>query len=149
MNHDLESENEEGEIVGDLNEELKYEFDLEPGEEFKVLAGFPNYVVSNHGRFYDLELSKFVNTDKWVGEKGVKDEVSPANPKVQLNSFTSFLDTIPNEEIDVKELTRFYNDFFNKSISTISFGKLKEVKNHFTKREVKRCGKFIKLYRKV
>jgi len=72
----------------------------------------------------------------------VKDEV-------QLYSFTSFLDTIPNEEIDVKELTRLYNDFFNKSISTISFGKLKDVKNHFTKREVKRCGKFIKLYQKV
>jgi len=72
----------------------------------------------------------------------VKDEV-------QLCSFTSFLDTIPNEEIDVKELTKLYNDFFNKSISTISFGKLKDVKNHFTKREVKRCGKFIKLYQKV
>lgn len=69
--------------------------------------------------------------------------------EVKLCSFTSFLDTIPNEEIDVKELTRLYNDFFNKSISTISFGKLKDVKNHFTKREVKRCGKFIKLYQKV
>ena len=38
MNQDLEIENEsetaleEEEIVGDLNEELKYEFDLEPDE---------------------------------------------------------------------------------------------------------------------
>ena len=184
MNQDLESETEgksaleeeEEEIVGDLNDELKYEFDFEPGEEFKVVAGFPNYVISNHGRLYDLELSKFVNvklryeampgllqqldTAKWQSEPennevkvAVKDEVSPANPKVELCSFSvnfrSFLDTIPNEEIDVKELTRLYNDFFNKSISTISFGKLKEVKNHFTKREVKRCGKFVKLYQKV
>ena len=162
MNQDLESETEgkpaleeEEEIVGDLNDELKYEFDFEPGEEFKVVAGFPNYVISNHGRLYDLELSKFidVNAVSHRVKVAVKDEVSPENPKVgtlaQLCSFSSFLDTIPNEEIDVKELTRLYNDFFNKSISTISFGKLKDVKNHFTKREVKRCGKFIKLYQKV
>ena len=150
MNQDLESETEgkpaleEEEIFGDLNDELKYEFDFEPGEEFKVVGSAPNYVVSNHGRLYDLELSKFidVNAVSHRVKVAIKDEV-------EVCSFTSFLDTIPNEEIDVKELTRLYNDFFNKSISTISFGKLKDVKNHFTKREVKRCGKFIKLYQKV
>jgi len=74
--------------------------------------------------------------------------LAPTVKSLEL-SFDSFLSTIPDEELDVKELTNMYNDYFGKSITAAGFSRLKVIGGHFTKRSAVVKGKRITYYRKA
>ena len=53
----------------------------------------------------------------------------------------SFLNQLPEEKIEINVLVGMYNNYFNKSISNIGFGKLKEIKSNFTVEKKNERGK--------
>mgnify|MGYP000854856306 FL=1 len=62
--------------------------------------------------------------------------ISNSNP-----TMNSFLNQLPEEKIEINVLVGMYNNYFNKSISNIGFGKLKEIKSNFTVEKKNERGK--------
>ncbi len=86
-----------------------------------------------------------------VNEENPKKEEKEEKPKAKIeivHDLNSFIDTLPNEEMEVNDLTQRYNSYFGKSISSRGFGMLKEIKDNFTKNSIIRGGKKITLYKK-
>lgn len=68
-----------------------------------------------------------------VGDVEVKDEVKvEVEPKSKEKTFDDFLKTLTNDPIENSVLLELYNEYFNKKMSLIGFGKLKDVKDNFT-----------------
>ena len=59
----------------------------------------------------------------------------------------SFIQTIPSGWIEVNKLTQMYNEYFGKEISTIGFGKLKDIHTYFEVNKNVEQGKKITYYR--
>ena len=62
-------------------------------------------------------------------------KVNPEKKKAISMNLENFIESLPNDYIELKELTEMYNKFFGVNISTLSLGKLKGFKENF---EIKR-----------
>ncbi len=62
-------------------------------------------------------------------------KVNPENKKAISMNLENFIESLPDDYIELKELTEMYNKFFGVNISTLSLGKLKGFKENF---EIKR-----------
>lgn len=62
-------------------------------------------------------------------------KVNPENKKSISMNLENFIESLPDDYIELKELTEMYNKFFGVNISTLSLGKLKGFKENF---EIKR-----------
>ena len=60
----------------------------------------------------------------------------------------SFIQTLPDEEMDIKVIVDMYNNYFGTSYSSVGFAKIKGINEYFTKRQTKRNGKWVTFYRK-
>jgi hypothetical protein len=82
-------------------------------------------------------------TNEVLNEK-VDEEIVDDVVNVLENSnptMNSFLNQLPEEKIEISVLVGMYNNYFNKSISNIGFGKLKEIKSNFTVEKKNERGK--------
>ena len=83
-----------------------------------------------------------------INNKPLVAEVIEVKTQDKNKDFNSFLDLIPNESVEVNELTEMYNNYFGVNINTRSFGMLKLVKDSFTKDSKIISGKRITIYSK-
>lgn len=118
-----------------------------------LIEGLPDALNQNFSEYIEGFMSK-LNTKVKVGinnEEQVKKEVVVIEEEVKSIELTidSFMKTVPDTEMDLKELVCMYNHYFGMNISTVGFSKLKNVKNLFTKRSVVKSGKKITYYTKA
>ena len=83
-----------------------------------------------------------------INNKPLVAEVIEVKSQDKNKDFNSFLDLIPNEPIEVNELTEMYNNYFGVNISSRGFGMLKLVKDSFTKESKIIKGKRVTTYQK-
>ena len=83
-----------------------------------------------------------------INNKPLVAEVIEVKTQDKNKDFNSFLDLIPNESVEVNELTEMYNNYFGVNISSRGFGMLKLVKDSFTKESKIIKGKRVTTYKK-
>ena len=83
-----------------------------------------------------------------INNKPLIAEVIEVKNQDKNKDFNSFLDLIPNESVEVNELTEMYNNYFGVNISSRGLGMLKLVKDSFTKESKISKGKRVTTYQK-
>ena len=84
-----------------------------------------------------------------INDKSLVAEVIEKPEEVKEVSIDSFIETLPNDEIEINELVEMYNNYFGTTKTTKGFGMLKDIKARFAKKSVIRSGKRITLYQKL
>ena len=120
--------------VEDRMEDLSYIWRNQIGCDF----------VKNKSITYEEEETTIVE----INNKPLVAEVIEVKTNDKNKDFNSFLDLIPNEPIEVNELTEMYNNYFGVNISSRGFGMLKNIKDSFTKDSKIISGKRITIYSK-
>lgn len=120
-----------------------------------LMKGLPEALDQNftdyiEGFMTKLNVKEGTRT-KSITANEVKKEVVVIEEEVKSIELTidSFMKTVPDSEMNLKELVDMYNHYFERNISTVGFSKLKDVKNLFTKRAVVKSGKKITYYTKA
>lgn len=136
--------------IQDRIENLEYIWKQQIGYEFNCSKS-----ISRDEREVVSELhepkSNVINTiveinNKPLVAKVVKKQI--ITPTLNI-SIESFLETLPNESIEVNDLTEMYNKYFGTNVTPRGFGMLKFIKDSFTKVTKVVCGKKITYYLKT
>ena len=83
-----------------------------------------------------------------INNKPLVAEVIEVKTNDKNKDFNSFLDLIPNESVEVNELTEMYNNYFGVNISARGFGMMRNIKDSFTKESKIIKGKRVTTYQK-
>ena len=72
------------------------------------------------------------------------------NDGFKVQKEVKWIDTIEKDQwYDINDLVESYNDFHNTAITSIGFGKLKEIKENFTKKQLKMKGRKFTAYQRI
>ena len=83
-----------------------------------------------------------------INNKPLVAEVIEVKTNDKNKNFNSFLDLIPNESVEVNELTEMYNNYFGVNISSRGLGMMRNIKDSFTKESKIIKGKRVTTYQK-
>ena len=83
-----------------------------------------------------------------INNKPLVAEVIEVKTNDKNKDFNSFLDLIPNESVEVNELTEMYNNYFGVNISSRGLGMMRNIKDSFTKESKIIKGKRVTTYQK-
>ena len=116
-----------------------------------LIRDLPTVLESKFNDYVEDLMEKLGVNEKENEIDGKAGSTSCVKPNVKTLSLNleSFIETLPETEMDIKELTEMYNNYMGASISTRSFGMMKGVKESFTKRSEVVKGKRITYYSKA
>ena len=123
--------------IQDRIENLEYVWKQQIGYEFNN----PKQILKDESKVAIVEI----NNKPLVAEVVKKQNITPT----LTVSIESFLETIPNESIEVNDLTEMYNKYFGTNVTTRGFGMLKFIKESFNKETKVVHGKRITYYLKI
>ena len=83
-----------------------------------------------------------------INNKPLVAEVIEVKTQEKNKDFNSFLNLIPNESVEVNELTEMYNNYFGVNISSRGLGMMRNIKDSFTKESKIIKGKRVTTYQK-
>ena len=140
-----------------LNEMLMKELPVLLDEEFKI--AIEDRIEDLSYRWKEQIGYEFGKSQKMIeqerttvveiNDKSLVAEVIEKPEEVKEVSIDSFIETLPNDEIEINELVEMYNNYFGTTKTTKGFGMLKDIKARFAKKSVIRSGKRITLYQKL
>lgn len=84
-----------------------------------------------------------------INDKSLVAEVIEKPEEVKEVSIDSFIETLPNDEIEINELVKMCNNYFGTTKTAVGFGKLKDIKDKFTKKIDRSSQKKITYYQKL
>lgn len=123
--------------IQDRIENLEYVWKQQIGYEFNN----SKQILNDESKVAIVEI----NNKPLVAEV-VKKQINTPTLTVSIESF---LETIPNESIEVNDLTEMYNKYFGTNVTTRGFGMLKFIKDSFNKETKVVRGKRITYYLKI
>ena len=94
-----------------------------------------------------IEKSDEFESDEFESDASVVIK-EPVVFKEGKKNMKSFKESLPNDWIEVHELTQMYNQYFGEQRSEIGFGMLQKVKKNFEKKNPFKKGKHITYYKK-
>ena len=107
-----------------------------------LIRDLPEVLESRFSDYLQTLMEKLgINTEE-------KHEVKVKVQSIEL-SFDSFLDAVPDGELEIGELCEMYNNYFGTAMTTRSFSLLKVVREHFSKRSIEKNKKKITYYCKM
>ena len=141
-------------VIGELNKTLMNELPELLDNEFKIrMEDMTENLEYEWKEQIGITWGRENEPERYLANEEKPNQVisHEEKPKIKIevvHDLNSFIDALPNEEMEVNDLTQKYNSYFGKSISSRGFGMLKEIKDNFTKNAVIREGKKITLYKK-
>lgn len=140
-----------------LNEMLMKELPVLLDEEFKI--AIEDRIEDLSYRWKEQIGYEFGKSQKMIeqerttvveiNDKSLVAEVIEKPEEVKEVSIDSFIETLPNDEIEINELVEMYNNYFGTTKTAVGFGKLKDIKDRFTKKIVRKSQKKITYYQKL
>ena len=140
-----------------LNEMLMKELPVLLDEEFKI--AIEDRIEDLSYRWKEQIGYEFGKSQKMIeqerttvveiNDKSLVAEVIEKPEEVKEVSIDSFIETLPNDEIEINELVKMYNNYFGTTKTSASFSRMKEIKGKFAKKSPIRSGKRITYYQKL
>lgn len=126
-----------------------------------VIKEINQFLINNLNSFLNQNFNLYIETlmeklgvsETLVNTENRSAEVISVNRSENVKSIEmtldSFIQTLPDEYMDVKVIVDMYNNYFGTSYNSIGFSKLKGINDNFMKQKQKINGKFVTLYRKI